>query len=307
MRYATAGAFRSALEAQVRRQSTLGGPSIVRLRKAIAFERLLARLLAVAPERWMLKGALALDFRLSMQARATMDMDLGWNDTADAVTRDLLAAAAYDLGDYFVFAVERTDRLDALRDASAVRYHVEAELAGRTFEKVLVDVGISWLPSAQGDQQTDTISGPDFLQFSGIAPIAIPMLALEYHVAEKVHAYTRGYGEAGSVQSTRVKDLVDLALIASHSTFPAHRLRAALDEVFARRRLHSLPASLPPPPASWGKPYATMSRDVGIAGDVTLGHTHAAAFLDPILSSSALLHAWWNPAAQQWRSVDDEE
>lgn len=76
MRYASAAAFRSALEAQVRLRSQRGGSSVVRLRKAIAFERLLARLLVVAPERWMLKGALALDFRLGVHARATMDTDL---------------------------------------------------------------------------------------------------------------------------------------------------------------------------------------------------------------------------------------
>ena len=86
MRYASAAAFRSALEAQVRLRSQGGGPSIVRLRKAIAFERLLARLLAVAPDRWMLKGALALDFRLGVHARATMDMDLGRYDDAEAAT-----------------------------------------------------------------------------------------------------------------------------------------------------------------------------------------------------------------------------
>ena len=36
----------------------------------------------------------------------------------------------------------------------------------------------------------------------------------EVQIAEKVHAYTRGYGQSG-IASTRVKDLVDLALIAS--------------------------------------------------------------------------------------------
>ena len=84
MRYASAAAFRSALEAHLRQRSERTGLFIVRLRKAVTFERLLARLLDVAPDRWILKGALALDFRVGVQARATMDMDLGRYDDADA-------------------------------------------------------------------------------------------------------------------------------------------------------------------------------------------------------------------------------
>jgi len=235
MRYATAAAFRSALEAHIRQRSQQGGPSIMRLRKAIAFERLLARLLVVAPDRWILKGALALDFRLGSHARATMDMDLGRYDDADAATADLLAAQGRDLDDYFVFGIEQTDRFDALREAIAVRYRVHAELAGRTFEHVTVDVGFGPLPSDGQSRHTDTIIGPDVLAFAGIAPIRIPALSLEDHVAEKLHAYTRGYGEAGTIQSTRVKDLIDLVVIASTTALSAQRLRIALVEVFGGR------------------------------------------------------------------------
>jgi len=302
MRYATAAAFRSALEAQVRLQSQSGGPSIVRVRKAITFERLLARLLVVAPERWMLKGALALDFRLGIHARATMDMDLGRYDDTDAATGDLLAAQERDLGDYVVFGVERTDRLDALREATAVRYHVHAELAGRTFEHVTVDVGFSPPPTGGQPWPMDTIVGPDFLAFAGIAPIRIPTLSLEYHIAEKLHAYTRGYGETGTIQSTRVKDLIDLVVIASTTALSAHRLRSALLEVFEGRRLQALPPHLPPPPTAWRRPYATMAQGVGVETDLVAGYARAAVFLDPILSSEIPMAAVWNQTQQHWRA-----
>jgi len=45
------------------------GVSLVRLRKSVAFDRLLARLFTVAPDRWVLKGGLALDYRLGTKAR----------------------------------------------------------------------------------------------------------------------------------------------------------------------------------------------------------------------------------------------
>ncbi len=303
MRYASAAAFRSALEAHLRQRSQRTGLSLVRLRKAITFERLLARLLAVAPERWVLKGALALDFRLGSQARATLDMDLGRYDDAEAATVDLLAAQMCDLGDYFVFGVERTDRLDALREAAAVRYHVHAELAGRTFEHVTVDVGFSSRPADQRGGQAETITGPDFLSFAEIAPIRIPTLTLNHHVAEKLHAYTRGYGEAGAVQSTRVKDLVDLVVIASTTDFAARRLRDALVEVFESRQLQRLPPRFPPPPASWQRPYATMARDVGQDGDLVAGHAAVAAFLDPILSSASPADTLWDHTQKRWQAA----
>ncbi|MGH2387799.1 MAG: nucleotidyl transferase AbiEii/AbiGii toxin family protein, partial [Chloroflexota bacterium] len=92
MRYQTGTAFRTALETRLVERAQDSGIAIQRLRRAVAFERLLARLLIVAPNRWMLKGGLALDFRLGARARATKDMDLAHLDDPAAATADLLAA-----------------------------------------------------------------------------------------------------------------------------------------------------------------------------------------------------------------------
>lgn len=69
MRYTNAAAFRTALEARLLARSKETGLSLVRLRKAVVFDRLLARLMVVAPGRWFLKGALALDYRLGDRTR----------------------------------------------------------------------------------------------------------------------------------------------------------------------------------------------------------------------------------------------
>ena len=73
MRYASAAAFRQALETRLVEQSRTSGRAHVRLRKEVVFDRLLARLLAAAPDRWLLKGALALDYRFGDRARTTRD------------------------------------------------------------------------------------------------------------------------------------------------------------------------------------------------------------------------------------------
>lgn len=294
MRYASADAFRRALETRFLVLSREGGGSLVRLRKSVAFDRLLARLFAVAPDRWVLKGGLALDYRLGAKARTTMDIDLAGPGGEDALTADLVATGELDLGDHFSFAIERTARLDQLVEGSAVRYHVRADLGGRLFEEFLLDVGFDF-PTGW---EPETLHGPDLLAFADIEPVEAPALPLELQIAEKVHAYTRGYGQSG-IASTRVKDLVDLALIASASPVNADLLSRALRETFRQRDRQQLPGALPRPPVDWRVPYARMALQVGLAADLAQGHELAARFLDPVLSG-VLGAACWDPAAQTW-------
>jgi hypothetical protein len=80
----------------------------VRLRKSVVFDRLLVRLGIAAPGRWVLKGALALDFRLGERTRTTKDMDLVRGDNEAAATSDLIAVQDVDLDDFFNFDIEKT-------------------------------------------------------------------------------------------------------------------------------------------------------------------------------------------------------
>lgn len=201
MRYVSAGAFRTALERRLLTQAQQTGVPLMRLRKLVAFDRLIARLVTATPDRWILKGAVALHFRAGPRFRGTMDLDLGRHDDEQAATADLLLAQTVDLGDYFRFAIQRTSRLDALLEGAAVRYRVTAEVDGRPFEFATVDVGFGNPPPFE----PDVLRGPDLLSFADIPPAQVPTLALEPHVAEKIHAYTRGY--VGGRASTRVKVL----------------------------------------------------------------------------------------------------
>lgn len=295
MRYASAAAFRRALETRLLALSRDGGVSLARLRRSVAFDRLLTRLFAVAPDRWVLKGGLALDYRLGAKARTTMDINLAGPGSEDAATADLVATQELDLGDHFSFAIERTAKLDQLVEGSAVRYHVRAELAGRLFEEFLLDVGFDLHLSGA---EPEMLHGPDLLAFADIAPVEAPSLPLELQIAEKVHAYTRGYGRSG-MASTRVKDLVDLALIASASQVDADRLNRALRDTFGRRDRHELPGALPRPPVDWRVPYARMALEVGLAAELVRGYALAGRLLDPVLSGDVRA-AVWEPEAQSW-------
>ena len=293
MRYKSGAAFRQALEQRLLARSRETGTSIIRLRKAVVFDRLLARLVVAAPQRWVLKGALALDFRLGERTRTTKDMDLIRNDSEEAATSDLISAQAVQLDDFFNFDIEKVGPPADELEGAAMRYRVRAELGGRRFEDVIVDIAfpdpLRWQP--------EKIAGTDLLEFAGIERIEVPVLPLEQHIAEKVHAYTRTYSHGRA--SSRVKDLVDILLVKQLMVLDASRLRAALSGVFERRRQHPLPDRLPPPPPDWAVPYSKLASQVSISPELRTGHREAATLLDPILAGSA--EGRWDPKRGRWR------
>lgn len=294
MRYETAEAFRTALEQRLKNEAEAGGVALMRLRKRVAFERFLARLVASEPGGWVLKGAFALELRLGLRTRTTKDIDLARADDEDAATEHLNTAATVHLGDFFDFGARRTSALDDAAGFRAVRYTVRADLAGRRFEQFPVDVALSESSSSH----EESLLVPGSLEFAEVPPSRLPVVGLEQHVAEKLHAYTGAYGPERR-KSTRVKDLVDLVLIGELAELNAARLSLALATTFEQRAGQPLPGTMPLPPRSWVRPYAELAREVGIATDIDAGHAAAADLLDPILGSDA--EGRWDSKARHWR------
>jgi predicted nucleotidyltransferase component of viral defense system len=267
MKYATPEAFRAGLDQRIRNEAAASGVSVMRLRKRVAFERFLARLTIVDPQRWVLKGAFALDLRLGLRTRTTKDIDLAGADDEQIATADLISAQTIALHDYFSFDVTRTPALDRAEVFRAVRYSVTAELAGRRFEQFPVDVALSEQPTAPSER----LPIPSLLDFADIQPIEMPVIALEQHIAEKVHAYTATYGPQEQ-QSTRIKDLIDILLIAELATPDAHRLRDSLDATFRNRARQPLPSLLPAPPPRWTTPTPAPPKMWG-SPSISASHT----------------------------------
>ena len=293
MRYATAAAFRQALDDRLKVEAARTGLPLARLRKQVAFELFLRRLVAVAPNRWVLKGALALELRLKATTRPTKDIDLGRDDDEQTAIEDITAAQQLVLDDFFAYAAIRTDELDRTDEFAAVRFHITAQLAGRTFKQFTLDIGFTDSIPAM----PDTIKTSDLLAFAGINPIDLPALPLSQHLAEKVHAYTRTYG-ATARRSTRPKDLVDILLIAASEPVDARALRTALESTFAERQQHELPSSLPTPPSEWADPYRRLAAGIGVEPDLSAAFAEAATFLDPILAGSS--NGAWDAAHKRW-------
>ena len=132
--YATATAFRQALESRLNNLARLEGIDIQRLRRQLAFDRLLCRLFRDTSSPWILKGGYAMELRIA-ESRTTRDIDLstrlpvtGKGDDAQRMRELLQDHAAVDLVDFFAFAIgSPTMDLEGPPYGGA-RYPVEARM-----------------------------------------------------------------------------------------------------------------------------------------------------------------------------------
>src|SRR6266542_1553574 len=263
MPYATPGALRAALEARLRSQGMAAAIDLERLRRRAVFERLLVRLEHAMPGHWVLKGGMALEVRLGDRARTTRDLDLALRHAArdgEAVRERLIEAVAGDAeGDGFEFRISPAKAIDA-DDAGRPgwRFLVDARLDGRTFAKVRLDV----VARPEEISTTDRVRLRSLLAFAGFPDHEVEAVDPAQHFAEKLHAFTRPYGER---PNSRVKDLPDLVLLVDGGLAPSAALLAAVEHVFVARATHEVPASLPDPPADWAERYATLAEELDLA------------------------------------------
>jgi Nucleotidyl transferase AbiEii toxin, Type IV TA system len=280
--YATAGAFRRALEERLKRASLTDQIDPNRLRRQVSFDRLLARLFREDPAPWVLKGGYALELRFKA-ARSTVDIDLtvqrvaasAGGDENQVVRQMLQSAAAVALGDWFEFTIGPPVMDLTAAPYGGARYPVEARMDERIFARFHLDAGV-------GDvimRPLETIVCRDWLGFAGIESSRVLMIAREQQFAEKIHAYTL----PRNAPNSRVKDLVDLALLIRSGGLDKQRILDALRLTFERRGTHDL-ASLLPPPADWQIPFQALAEECGLPTDVAAVFAGVQEFLEEVLA-----------------------
>ena len=284
--YATAGAFRRALEERLKRASLTDQIDPNRLRRQVSFDRLLARVFREEPAPWVLKGGYALELRFKA-ARSTVDIDLtvqrvettaAGGDTNQVIRAMLQSAADIALGDWFEFTVGLASKDLTAAPYGGARYSVEARMDERTFARFHLDAGV-------GDvvmRPLETIVCRDWLGFAGIESSRVLVIAREQQLAEKIHAYTLPRNAANS----RVKDLVDLALLIGSGELDKHRILEALRLTFERRGTHDL-ASMVPPPADWQIPFQALAGECGLPANIAAVFARVQEFVEEVLAQRA--------------------
>jgi predicted nucleotidyltransferase component of viral defense system len=210
--FKTAADFRKSLENRLKNLGIKMDYDLQRLRRTVAFDRLLARILNQDDSSFVLKGGYAMELRLS-NARATKDIDLtclqrlkeGQHSIKDLILDELKMLALRDLGDFFTYQIGdvQTDLDNA--PYGGARYPVSSFIDGKLFVRFQLDVGCDAIVS-----NIETLQGKDWLGFCGIVPPIFKMISVEQQFAEKLHAYTL---PRENRTNTRVKDLIDMVLL----------------------------------------------------------------------------------------------
>jgi len=164
--------FRKSLEARLKNLSKTTGLDLQRLRRKVAFYRLLARIFrGNGNSQFILKGGYAMELRFE-RARATKDIDLTClerfksipeSEISKEIFQKLRDVAEVDMKDFFLFQIGGV-QLD-LENApyGGGRYPVSSFIDGRLFVRFQLDVGLDVVVN-----KVDRMKGNDWLDFCDI-------------------------------------------------------------------------------------------------------------------------------------------
>ena len=292
--YSSPESFKQALEQRLRSTAETG-ILFARERQLLVFDRFLARIAATLGDAAVLKGGLVLELRLE-RARTTKDVDLRLLGSPDDILLRLREACRQDLGDFMTFEVEPDHHHPEIVNEGmlyeGLRFRAECRLAGKLYGQPFgVDV-------AFGDpiiSEPEVVKAKDTLEFAGIAPPELRLYPIESHIAEKLHAYTMPRTRPNS----RVKDLPDIALLATVRDIDGATLRSAIDQTFNHRATHPVPKSTASPPDAWAPIYERLAEDDRLRWRTLAEVSNAVcAFLDPVLKGTKAL---WVVDDWAWR------
>ena len=299
--YATPLAFKTAVEQRLRTEAAATEMDLQRRRQLFVFDRFLARLFRVLEDAVVLKGGLVIELRLE-RARTTKDVDLRVVGSPDEVLSRLQEAGRLDLGDYLQFEVAADPRHPAIEAEGmayqGLRYRAEAQLAAKIYG-VPFGIDVAFAEPMHG--HPEEVEGSTFLDFVGVEPGRFRIYPLETHIAEKLHAYTLPRKRPNS----RVKDLPDIALLATARDIDGAALRTAIDRTFEHRGTHPVPESVPAPSTAWEPVYARIAANDGLEWQTLEEVTRAVqSFLNPVLAGVA---AKWVSETWAWSMAQGGE
>jgi hypothetical protein len=258
--FSSAADFRRSLESRLKNLSVAKNLDLQRLRRKVAFDRLLARIFSAEEPQFFLKGGYAMELRLST-ARATKDIDLTSLKRTDregssinqVLLSDLRSLTRKNLNDFFVYQIaEAQIDLDNAPYGGA-RFPVSSIIDGKIFVKFQLDVGADAVVD-----KIESLSGVDWLGFCGIPSPNFAMISIEQQFAEKLHAYTLPRVDR---INTRVKDLIDMVLLIQIRPLDLNALKQSVDKVFKVRDTHTLPQNMQAPPLQWEGPYKELANE----------------------------------------------
>ncbi len=253
-------ANRKALDIWVSQKAREDGIAVNRLRRGISFMVISAVLARFVDDEgiplFLLKGGVAMELRVGLQARASKDYDTAFRQAIERVTEVLAEAETHLHGDFRVTAGKAVP----IGLTGAVR--IPMKLAYGRHDWGMVDLEVAAAEGESGASDTiEYVEGSPVLSVFGLPDVdRVALLPLPYQIAQKIHACTE---TKEGKDNDRFRDLVDLILLDDLVVDgDLGRVRDACVEVFALRDTHAWPPSVTVYPL-WPDQYRALADDMG--------------------------------------------
>jgi hypothetical protein len=226
-----------------------------RLKRAVDYTLVLAALDRVwdstGNRMFAIKGGVAMELRLRLDARATRDLDAVFLGAFEEWLEALDNALAQPVADFDFSRGEPT----TIRTTRTMRVDVYLDYRGRRWGTVTLEVA----PAEGGHVLgVDEVEPFNLAQFGLPALENVPVVGLPYLVAQKLHACTEQLDDR---DNPRVRDLIDLQLVRRllrDDDLP--RVRDACVAIFETRGTHQWPPDLVAP-ATWPAAYKRLVEE----------------------------------------------
>lgn len=299
--YRSPQALRAALHKRANAAASAEGVDTNEILRRFYLARLLARVFVDDPHGWLLKGGQALLVRYP-DARHSRDIDLFYRPDEgrlDDAVKALRRAAGLELGDFLRFEHYDTTRETQGRIARRVRF--QPYLGGKPVVMVSVDLVADLAPL--GEPGVRQLNPPIDLDLGADTWPNVLLYPLPDHVADKICALYEQYGCTGS---TRLKDLVDLVVIALRDPLDGRVARDALQAEANRRRdagtLQALPVRFTVPDRKvWESGYQREAAGVPGLGEyrrLSEAVELVDRFVTPLLAAES--PGRWDPVESHW-------
>jgi hypothetical protein len=181
-------------------------------------------------------------------------------------------------------------------EAKGARVHVNARLGPTSFASFHIDVVVGTAMTGT----PDIVAPLTPLDIEGLGRPHYRVFPVADHLADKLCAIIGTYAPGGQpASSSRVKDLVDIAIIATTMTFGSKALHIAVVTNAALRRLELPERFAVPHPVGWAARYPRVAAEApGPVSDYDTAMSLASRIFDPVLDATAT--GAWDPSTQMW-------
>jgi hypothetical protein len=165
---ADAAAFRDRLERHLEDRACGDELALALDRERVVVDRLLARLVDIAPDEWSVTGPFALDLRYLHCARVIRRLEIEWRMGCSSKFHQMPhEMVSHDLGDHFEFRLEQSG-MGLMGKSAFSGFDAHAFLAGEFFATVPIVFHLRY-----GRISIEPMPTYDLLEFAGIDPVEV--------------------------------------------------------------------------------------------------------------------------------------